>query len=190
MGLLMSCLMSYVGQVHQIFECEVFALGPLFPVAFGLLALTIGVGSFINARLVGRLGMRRLTHGAIVAAAVAAVLLAALSIGTDGRPSLWVFGPLLAVFNLCFSLAVPNCNALAMQPLGSIAGTASSLIGFYTTMTAALVGVLLGQAFDGTVAPLSIGILVLTLATLATVIVTERGRLFTPSPDAAPGRPH
>jgi DHA1 family bicyclomycin/chloramphenicol resistance-like MFS transporter len=186
MGLLQSCLMGYIGQAQQVFEGEVFGLGVWFPVAFALLALAIGIGSFVNARLVKRLGMRRLTHAAVIAATAAAGILVAVSLVTDGLPPLWIFGPALAVFNLAFALAMPNCSAMAMEPLGPIAGTASSLIGFYTTMMAALLGLAVGQSFDGTVLPLSLGFLGLCAAALVVVLWTERGRLFRPAkPDPA-----
>jgi len=71
-----------------------------------------------------------------------------------------------------------NFNSLAMEPMGHIAGTASSLIGFYTTVAAAVLGTIVGQSFDGSVRPLCIGISVMFAATLATVLVTERGRLM------------
>jgi DHA1 family bicyclomycin/chloramphenicol resistance-like MFS transporter len=186
MGLLQSCLMGYIGQAQQVFEGEVFGLGAWFPLAFGLLALSIGIGSFINARLVRRLGMRRLTHAAVIAATAAAAVMLAVTAAFDGLPPLWLFGPALAVFNLAFALAMPNCNAMAMEPLGPIAGTASSLIGFYTTLMAALLGLAVGQSFDGTVLPMAVAFLVLCLATFAVILWTERGRLFQPArPDPA-----
>jgi DHA1 family bicyclomycin/chloramphenicol resistance-like MFS transporter len=186
MGLLQACLMGYIGQSQQVFEGEVFGLGAWFPLAFGLLALAIGIGSMANALLVRRIGMRRLTHAAVLAATAAAGLMLAVTLLADGDPSLWVFGPTLAVFNLAFALAMPNCSAMAMEPLGAVAGTASSLIGFYTTMMSAVLGLAIGQSFDGTVLPLSIGFLVLCSAAVVAVTWTERGRLFRPATTTRP----
>ena len=73
-----------------------------------------------------------------------------------------------------------NFNAMAMEPLGAIAGTASSVIGVFTTLTGALLGLLVGQVFDGTVIPLGAGFLLLGVAGLLVVLWTERGRLFRP----------
>jgi hypothetical protein len=50
-----------------------------------------------------------------------------------------------------------NFNSIAMEPLGAIAGTASSTLGFAQTVGGGLVGALIGQAYDGTVFPLAAG---------------------------------
>jgi MFS transporter, DHA1 family, multidrug resistance protein len=76
------------------------------------------------------------------------------------------------------SFAMPNFNALALEPLGAIAGTASSFLGFYTTILGALCGFLIGQSFDGTVLPVGLGYAVLGGLALLVVAWTERGRLF------------
>jgi DHA1 family bicyclomycin/chloramphenicol resistance-like MFS transporter len=78
------------------------------------------------------------------------------------------------------SLMMVNFNTMAMEPLGAIAGTASSIIGLYTTLAGTLLGLLIGQAFDGTVIPLGVGFLLLGVVGLLVVLWTERGRLFRP----------
>jgi DHA1 family bicyclomycin/chloramphenicol resistance-like MFS transporter len=78
------------------------------------------------------------------------------------------------------SLMMVNFNTMAMEPLGAIAGTASSVIGVYTSLTGALLGLIVGQAFDATVIPLSAGFLLLGVVGLLVVLWTERGRLFRP----------
>jgi MFS transporter, DHA1 family, multidrug resistance protein len=75
-----------------------------------------------------------------------------------------------------------------MEPVGHIAGTASSFIGFYTTAAGATFGWLIGQSFDGTVRPLTIGFTLLALAALVAVLATERGRLARPQHVPAPPR--
>ena len=78
------------------------------------------------------------------------------------------------------SLTLSNFNAMAMEPLGAIAGTASSFIGFYTTLVGALLGFTVGQAFDGTVMPLGVGYLCFSVLAVLVVLWTEKGRLFQP----------
>jgi len=68
-----------------------------------------------------------------------------------------------------------------MEPLGSVAGTASSLIGAFTTLIGALCGLAVGQSFNGTVVPLAAGFLILGGFTFLVVLWTERGRLFRPA---------
>ncbi|BBE72501.1 multidrug effflux MFS transporter [Oharaeibacter diazotrophicus] len=178
MGLMSGCLMGYVGSAQQIFGADVYALGAWFPLAFGLVACVMGVGAFVNSRLVARHGMRRMAHTALVGYVAVALLQLAVSFAYGGHPPLVVFGLILAANNFLFSLTVPNFNAMSMEPLGAIAGTASSLIGFYTTLMGALLGLAIGQAFDGTVLPLGAGFVVYSVLSLAVVLWAEKGRLF------------
>src|SRR5690606_33883474 len=66
MGLMFGCLMSYVGSAQQIFQTGLYDLGALFPVAFGAVAAVMSIASLLNARLVRRLGTRRLSHTGLV----------------------------------------------------------------------------------------------------------------------------
>jgi DHA1 family bicyclomycin/chloramphenicol resistance-like MFS transporter len=186
MAMTMGILFAYLNSSQQIFQTEVYGLGPLFPVVFGGIAALLGVATFVNSQLVRRLGMRRLSHFGICAFCLMASLLLATSLLSGGRPPLALFGPLLAATLFLMSLMMVNFNTMAMEPLGAIAGTASSVIGVYSTLAGALFGLAVGQAFDGTVIPLSAGLLLLGLACLLTVLWTEHGRLFRPhSPDPA-----
>lgn len=177
-GLMMGCLMAYIGTSQQILEGPVYRLGPAFPLYFALVAGTMGIGSFTNSRLVRRVGSRRMSHfGLCGFTLVAAVqLLAALLY--RGEPPLGLFLALLCFHMALFSLTVPNFNAVAMAPLGAVAGTAASLIGSYTTMLGALCGLVIGQAFNETVIPLATGFFVLSAVCLLVVLWTEGGQLF------------
>ncbi len=188
MGLMFGALMGYLGSTQQIFETEVYGLGAIFPVVFGSLAAVMGVASFVNSKLVRRLGMRRLSHAGICGYLAFAALMVGLAIAYDGKPPLILFAIALAGCQFLFSLTMPNFNTMAMEPLGDIAGTASSLIGFYTTILGTVVGLVISQNFDGTVLPLALGFVVVGIVALATVLVTERGRLFHPQhADPLPG---
>jgi DHA1 family bicyclomycin/chloramphenicol resistance-like MFS transporter len=179
-GLIFGTLMGYVGSAQQIFETEVYGLGPWFPLAFGSIAAVMGVAAILNAHLVRRYGMRRLAHGSLLAFCVVSLLQVTVALAYGGRPPLVLFGMILASNQFLASLAFPNFNAMAMDPLGAVAGTASSFMGFYTTLGAALLGLVIGQAFDGTVLPLGIGYAVLSALAVGVVLWTERGRLFQP----------
>jgi DHA1 family bicyclomycin/chloramphenicol resistance-like MFS transporter len=87
----------------------------------------------------------------------------------------------MGVTFFCFGLIAPNFNALAMEPMGSVAGTASSFIGFYTTGTGAFFGWLVGQSFDGSIRPLTIGFTLLGALALGAVLITERFKLARPT---------
>jgi MFS transporter, DHA1 family, multidrug resistance protein len=177
-GLLFGCIMIYVGSAQQIFDAGLYHLGSLFPVMFGLVGLAMAAGTLTNSRLVRRIGMRRMSHGGLVGFVVVSLLLAGAALATAGRPPLWLFMVLLAASQYLTSLAFPNFNAMAMEPLGAIAGTASSVLGFYTTILGALAGLVVGRAFDGSVLPLALGFSALGIVALAAVLFAERGRLF------------
>ena len=84
----------------------------------------------------------------------------------------------MALTLFCFGLIMPNFNAIAMEPMGRIAGTASSFFGAVTTGVGAALGLWIGQQYDGSVTPLLAGFAAFGLAGLAIVLVTERGKLF------------
>ncbi|MYZ48427.1 multidrug effflux MFS transporter [Propylenella binzhouense] len=180
MGLMFGSLMGYIGSAQQIFATDVYGLGAYFPIPFGAVAATMGIGSYLNSRLVRRVGTRRMSHAGLCGFALSSAVLVAVSLAHDGRPPLLLFCSILACNLFLFSLTVPNFNAMAMEPLGSIAGTASSFIGFYMTLLGAVLGLGLGQAFDGTVVPLAQGFLAFSLVALVIVLWTEEWRLFQP----------
>jgi MFS transporter, DHA1 family, multidrug resistance protein len=182
MGFMFGCLMSYIGTAEQIFV-DVYQLGDRFPIVFGAVASVMALASFTNAQLVERIGMRRLSHSALVGFLLVSLILCAVS--QPGHPPLVIFGGLLAACFYLFGLIVPNFNAMAMQPLPQIAGTASSLIGFYSTAAGAGFGWTIGHFFNGTVLPLALGFAGLSLAALAAAFVVERGRLFQPQEQQA-----
>ena len=81
----------------------------------------------------------------------------------------------------CLGLASSNFSAMAMQDMGQIAGTASSVQGFCAITLGALIGTMIGQSFAGTTVPMPLGFLCCGVIALAIIAVTERGRLFRPA---------
>jgi len=175
MGFVFGLLLSYIISAQQIFV-DVYGLGSRFPVAFGAIACFLVASSGLNAVFVRRIGMRGVSHRAIFAGlAVCGVM--ALS-GFPEKPPLPLFGLYMGIVFFCFGVIMPNFSALSMEPMGHLAGTASSLVGFYSTVAGAVFGTAIGQAFDGSVRPLSVGITLLFIATLVTVLITEKFRLM------------
>jgi DHA1 family bicyclomycin/chloramphenicol resistance-like MFS transporter len=176
-GGVMGSLFAYVFTSQQVFT-EIYKLGPYFPIAFAAIAIGTAVAGFLNSKFVGRLGMRVISHGALVAfAAVAATMLVAEKMQMLPLP---LFMALSALMMFSFGLMIANFTALAMEPHGHIAGTASSLYGSITTLLGIGIGMTMGQDYDGTLLPFSTGFFLCTLAALAVVLVTEKGRLFKP----------
>jgi DHA1 family bicyclomycin/chloramphenicol resistance-like MFS transporter len=171
-------LFAYVFSSEQVFT-EIYHLGHYFPLAFAAIAIGIALAGFLNARFVGRLGMRVISHSALVVFALVAVAML-IAAWANALP-LPLYMALSAIALFTFGLMMSNFTALAMEPQGHIAGTASSLYGSITTLLGISIGVTLGQLYDGTLLPFALGSLIFTLAALVVVLVTERGRMFTPS---------
>ena len=176
-AVMFGALIAYVGMVQQIFAA-VFHRASWMPTMFALCAIFMGLASLLNSRIVERLGMRRISHAALlvyIGVTLAHVLVAGL-----GLERLWTFVALQSVTMACFSLAVSNFGAMALDPLGAIAGIGASLQGFTTTFGGALIGAAIGRNFNGTTLPLAIGALGAGVLALLFVLLAERWRLFRP----------
>jgi MFS transporter, DHA1 family, multidrug resistance protein len=173
--LLFGALIAYVAMVQQVFA-DVFQRASLMPVMFALCAVFMGVAAYGNSRLVERLGMRLISHTALlVFIGVAALHLGVAALGRDG---MWTFVALQGVTMAAFSLAASNFGAMAMEPVGSVAGMGASLQGFISTGAAALVAALIGHSYHGSIVPIPRGALCCGLIALACVLAAERGGLF------------
>lgn len=162
--------------VAQPIYVDIYELGAYFPVAFAAVAVVMAGSSFLNSRLVGRFGQRRLSHGALIAYFGFSLVLA--GIAAAGPVPFWLFFVISLMMMPLFGFVGANFNSIAMEPLGAIAGTASSTLGFAQTVGGGLVGAAIGQAFDGTVFPLAAGYAAVSAVSLGMVLVAEKGRLF------------
>lgn len=171
-GLVISSQQIFVG---------IYGLGELFPLAFAGMAGGMAISSFINSRIVRRLGMRRLAHGAILVYVGAALVLLAASL--MGPMPFWLFYALLLVIQFVFGWASSNMNSLAMEPLGNVAGTAAAVFGFMQTVGGAVIGTLIGQQFNGTLTPNAAAYAILGTLVLISVLIAEKGKLFGVSPE-------
>ena len=170
-------IFGYVLCAQQIFT-GVYGLGRYFPLAFAAIAAAIAIAGFLNSRLVVRLGMRVISHSALVLClfVAAAMFIAAR---THLLP-LSVFMALSALMMFAFGLMFANFTALALEPQRFNAGTASSLYGSITTLLGIAIGSTIGQHYDGTLLPFATGFFLCTMASLGVVLVVEKGRLFRP----------
>ncbi len=189
-GLAMTALfgsfLSYIAS-SEIIIGETFGRAELFPAIFATLAAVMGGAMLLNARIVGRVGTRRLAHGMLLIYLGVAATLLSVALATGGRPPLWLFMMCIAPLLASHALLIPNLNTIAMVNMAPVAGTASSLIGAVQIAVGALLGSLIDQAFAGTILPLSTGFLGLGVVALALLVWVERGRLFQPlQPPSAP----
>jgi DHA1 family bicyclomycin/chloramphenicol resistance-like MFS transporter len=175
MMVMFGTIMAYVGMVAQIFA-DVFHQPKLMPSMFALCAIFMGCAAYFNSRIVERLGMRLISHTALIAFIVVTglhILIAAM-----GVEKIWTFVLLQSITMATFSLSVSNFGAMAMEPVGSVAGIAASLQGFISTFSGALVGIIIGAQFNGSTVPLAAGQMICGIAALGFVLLAEQGRLF------------
>jgi DHA1 family bicyclomycin/chloramphenicol resistance-like MFS transporter len=169
--LLMGALFAFINSIQQI-VFDVFSRPELIGLVFAMVAAPMTISSYANSRLVMRFGSRRLLLIALSCfTAVAAIHLAVAELVME---DIWLFVGLQAATMVFFGMIGANAGALAMEPLGHIAGTASSLQGTITTIGGAAIGFAIGQNFDGTTIPFLIGFSMCGVAALAVAIWANR----------------
>ncbi|KKC36705.1 major facilitator transporter [Devosia epidermidihirudinis] len=183
---LFGALFGFISSAQQIYV-DIYELGVYFPLAFAGVAALMAVSSFTNSRIVSRFGMRRLSHGAMLVFTLFSGIWLVLAIA--GFLPLWLLLSLLCIIMFCFGWAASNMNSLSMEPLGAVAGTASSVFGFIQTVGGALIGGFVGQMFNGTTIPAATGYFAMGVLALICILVAEKGKLFGVSPEYASAQP-
>lgn len=171
LGFLFTLLMTYVATSQQVFQ-DIYRQGDRFPLVFGAIAAVIAVANVLNARFVMRFGAARIAMAALwlLVAVTGGLLLLSLA----GNPPLAVYWIFMSATLFLFAAVTPNLNALAMVPMGQVAGTASSFIGFFTTLMATGFGWLIGRQLNGQVLPIAVGFFVAALAAAGIVWRVQR----------------
>lgn len=171
-----SSFAAMLATAQHIYE-TLFALGALFPLVFASVAGMIAIAQIVNARLVMRLGMRRLTRIASVVVTVGAAVAALVTWQVWGEiPPIWVFIVLMAPVFVGAGLMFSNLTALALEPLGHISGTASAVIMSISSLVAVLFGAIIASWIDTTVVPLMTGFMISGAVVFVLVVAAERVR--------------
>ncbi len=168
-------LLAYVSTVPQIFA-GAFHAPRMMAVTFAFCASAMGVASYFNSRIVEHVGMHRISHIALISFIIITGCHA--FVAYHGPEPLVVFALFQAATMATFGLAVSNFGAIAMQPMGAIAGSAASLQGVISTIGGAAVGSLIGQQWSGSVLFLPVGAFCCGIAALGCVLLAEKARLF------------
>ncbi|HEX8256994.1 MAG TPA: multidrug effflux MFS transporter [Allosphingosinicella sp.] len=169
--LVMGALFAFINSIQQI-VFDVFRRPELIGLVFACIAGPMALSSYANSKLVMRWGSKRLLLLAL--AAFTAVSALHLAVAAAAGEAIWTFVILQAATMAFFGLIGANAGALAMEPLGHIAGTASSLQGVITTVGGALIGLAIGQSFNGTTLPFLAGFAMCGMAALATAFWANR----------------
>jgi MFS transporter, DHA1 family, multidrug resistance protein len=173
-GLVSGAFLGYLNSAQQIFQ-EQYALGRLFPIVFGVISISLGTASLLNARLVMRFGMRFLVRRflSVIVGLSAFALGIALLFGGQVPLGLFVAYIMMTFFSI--GILFGNQNSLAMEPLGHLAGIGAALVGSLSTFISMPLGTIIGQSYNGTVLPLVAGIALLSGLSILVVRWAESG---------------
>ncbi len=174
-ALLIGGVFGYVNSAQQLLG-EHFAVGDWFPIVFGATAAMMAFANIVNSRIVERFGARRVSHAGVLLFIVVSGGQVYSSIYHPGELA-W-FVPLMATNLGLLGFLGANFGSIAMQPFAQIAGAASSIQTFVRMFGAAVVGLLIGQAYDGTAQPFAFALLISSILATALVLYSERGKLF------------
>ncbi|MCA9835968.1 MAG: multidrug effflux MFS transporter [Trueperaceae bacterium] len=174
-GLIQGAFLGYLNSSQQIFQDQ-YGLGERFPLFFAIVALSLGGASFVNAQLVMRFGMKRLAHISVRALAVLSLLALAISYVQQGNPPFWqVMTYFLSAF-FFVGILFGNLNAIAMQPLGHIAGIGSAIVGSLGSLISVPIGTYVGLSYNGTILPILMGLSLLSVLSIGVMIWAEGTR--------------
>ena len=157
-GTIFGAFLAYISSSQTLFQ-HIYDTGELFPMYFALLAFSIGLASFINGNLVMRLGMRKLCTWAMSGWLVFSAVLTVLCLLSDGVPPFWQFVSTLFCAFFCIGILFGNINAMAMQPLGDVAGLGAAIIGSLSSIVSVPTAVFVGSFIDSSITPVALGFL-------------------------------
>ena len=170
-----SGLVAYISSVQQI-VFDTFHEGRYIGLVFACVAAPMALASYLNSRVVGRFGLRRVGHSAALAMVLITVAHSAVALaGFETLPLFILFQGLTMA---SFAFTSSNLGTLAMENMAPIAGTASSVQGMVGTIGAAAIGFVIGQHFDGTAVPFVVGTAICAAGGFVLIVLTEPKRLF------------
>ena len=174
-GLVSGPFVAFLSSIQQILQQQ-YGLGTLFPLFFAGLSIAVGSASLLNARLVMRIGMRSMARRALITMSTAVLIYGVLASYSDGHPPLWSFMLFLSTILFCTGILFGNLNALAMEPLGKIAGVGAAITSSLATFISVPIGMFIGLSYNGTVLPLIAGFGICSLTAIVTQHLTETRR--------------
>lgn len=173
-GIIFGAFLGYLNSAQQVFQTT-YETGHWFAAYFGCSALAIGAAGAFNSKVVIQLGMRYLTWRALIGLTVLSGLFSGVFLFFDGVPPIWMFMIWLIFSFFCMGILFGNFNALAMEPIGHMAGLGAALVGSISTFISLPLGWAIGASYDGTVIPMVSGFAALGLVSLFAVWWTEKG---------------
>jgi DHA1 family bicyclomycin/chloramphenicol resistance-like MFS transporter len=155
-GIIFGAFLAYISASQTIFQ-QIYDTGRQFALYFALLSFAIGIASFTNGTLVMRLGMRTLCTWAMLGWLAVSTVLVGLCLLYQGVPPLWQLVTALFCGFFCIGIILGNINAMAMLPLGEVAGLGAAIIGSLSSVVAVLTAVIVGHFVYSTITPIALG---------------------------------
>lgn len=166
-----SMLFLTISSTQQLFDLT-YGQGAHFHFWFGGIAVVAASASVVNARYVVHYGMRaiiRITF--IVQIALSAVMIMAVLLPLSAPVEFAIF--VLWTLSLFYQagLTIGNLNALALEPMGHIAGLAASIMAALSTVGSVMIAAPVALAYNGTALPMAVACLI--CASLALWLTTK-----------------
>lgn len=170
-GLTFGSFIGYLNSSQQIFQVQ-FETGKLFSLYFGSLALALGAASMLNSQLVERLGMYYLASRAYLVIVLTSAAFMVIQFYIDIQ--FWMFMAFMLILFFNLGMVFGNLNAMAMEPMGHVAGIAAAVIGSVSSMMSIIIGTTIGQLYNDTVMPLTAGFLLMSSLALMLLHYSQR----------------
>jgi DHA1 family bicyclomycin/chloramphenicol resistance-like MFS transporter len=163
----------WLGSAQPIID-DIYARGSQFAFWFAASGVVMALALLANGRMIDRFGSRRLAVGISVAFVLVGIVGAVVTIGAGGVPSIWTFFTWVAVTNALGTVLTPLCFALALEPMGEQAGTASAVLGVVSLGGGALLAAVVDARIEATVTPMVVGSLLFGLVGLVLLVWAGR----------------
>lgn len=171
-GLITGAFMVYLSSAQEVFEVQ-YGLADNFPFVFAGLAISVGLSTLLNGTMVVQLGMRRLALIALTLFCTVSIVYVGLFWNSQ-NPSLWILITFLAMQFFTLGFLFGNLRAIAMEPIGHIAGIGAAITGFISTMIAIPIATYVGSYIQDTILPLFVGFLVCGSISLGIFMMMRR----------------
>ncbi|MFQ3251296.1 MAG: DHA1 family bicyclomycin/chloramphenicol resistance-like MFS transporter [Glaciecola sp.] len=173
MGFIFGSFLAYLSASQTIFQ-EIYDTGVWFPLVFATLAFSIGLASFFNGMMVMKWGMRSICDRALFFSMVFGIALTVITFYFEGVPPLWLFISTLFFGFFFIGMLFGNLNALAMLPVGHIAGLGAAFIGSFTSIVAVPIATIINLFLSDNVIPIALGFLLFSVLSFFAVQYAKR----------------
>ena len=179
-GFISSAFVGFLNSSQQVFQIQ-FGLGERFPIYFAAIALSVGLASFVNGKLVMRYGMQKMVRSAALSIVVISIIFYGLINTVIVNPSLPFFMMYLLSTVFFVGILFGNLNSMAMEPLGHMAGIGAAIVGSVSTFISVPFGTYIGMQYNGTVEPMAMGFLIFGGLTALSIFLAKGRKVTTDS---------